>query len=163
VVNFVARKAFIKKRKARPSLPEPPGIPDQKADPQTLARYESDQRTYLAAKNMVDTWDKDFEHEKATDQWRIDFLSNDDVQDPDARDFAVALLGIDAWLALTPDGRKEEMKKKSEGISLNECVMATLMLQWKWPNNKVTTVSRFEIKRSEMNRSEPKPTRTVPL
>ena len=163
VMNFVARKAFIKKRKARPLLPEPPGIPDQKADPQTLARYEIDKRTYLAAKNTVDTWDKDFEHEKAIDQWRIDFLSNDDVQDPDARDFAVALLGIDAWLALTPDGRKEEMKKKSEGISLNECVMATLTLQWKWPNNKVTTVPRFEIKRSEMNRSVPKPTRTLPL
>jgi len=156
-LDFVARKAFIEKRNVRPSLLEPPSIPDPKADPRTLAKYEDDQRNYLAVKKTVDDWDKDLEHEKTTDRWRIDFLFNDDIQDPDARDFAVALLGIDAWVGL--DGRKPEIEKRFKDLTLDRIFEATLELRWQWtPDGEPTYVKRFEIKRPE-----PKPTRDMPL
>jgi hypothetical protein len=86
--------------------------------------------------------------------WQTKFLFKADKKiKADSRDFTVVLLGIDAWLALAPDGRREELKKKCEGIALNECVDATLSLQWKWPNNEILPpVTRFEIQPGRKSR-----------
>jgi len=136
---------------APPDPPVPPEAPKATAtdaEKDAVKEKERLHRNTLAdIKLQTQEWENHLRTRLNSWFWLTKFLFEADNKiKADSRDFAVVLLGIDAWLALTPDGRKEEMKKKSEVISLNEFVMATLTLQWKWSNNKVTTVPRFEIK-----------------
>jgi hypothetical protein len=141
-----------KTHEAPPDPPEPPEAPKATATDAEKDAFKEKQKLHrdkLAEINrQTQKWDDHLRTRLKSWLWLRKFLAEaDNKTKADSRDFAVVLLGIDAWLALAPDGRKEELKKKCESISLNEFVTADLTLQWKWPNNDdLTRVPRFEIK-----------------
>ena len=139
----------------------PPKELDSKADKQAKETYEADKNEYQQAKVIFEEkcrqWDADLEKRLDSPLWLTKFLFDGDAKrDADSRDFAVALLGIDAWLAL--DGCKPETEANFKEFSLDSIFEANLELEWRWtPDDKATCVKRFEI-----TRPKPKPTRTVP-
>jgi hypothetical protein len=151
-----------------PAHPEPPEAPKATATDAEKATFKEQEKLHqdklAAIRLQTQGWENGLRTLLYSWLSLRKFLAEaDNKTNADARDFTVVLLGIDAWLALVPDGRKEELKKKCESISLNECVTAGLTLQWKWPNNDVLTrVPRFEIKRFETKRPEPNPTLDMP-
>ena len=156
-------------KKTHDAPPDPPEPPEAlkatatDAEKDAFRKKEQLHRNTLAEINrQTQEWDDHLRMRLNSWLCLRNFLAEADKKTKaDSRDFAVVLMGIDAWLALAPDGSKEELKKKCESISLNEFVTTDFTLQWKWPNNDVTTVPRFEIKRAEVKLSEPKPTSTV--
>jgi hypothetical protein len=155
------KTAFEQTNGERPPAPVPPKEPESNADKQAKETYEADKNKYQQAKAIFEEkcrkWDADLEKRLDSPLWLTKFVFDGDAKgDADARDFAVALLGIDAWLAL--DGCKRETEANVKEFSLDSIFEANLELEWQWtPDGKATCVKRFEIKRSE-----PKPTRTVP-
>jgi hypothetical protein len=141
------------KRGPRPQSPILPKEPDPKADDVAKAQYAKELEGYRREKARIDAaceqWDRNLETRLRSSLWLTRFLEeamgDEDPADRDARDFVVALLGIDAWLAL--DGRKDEMQKECREISLDRIVTANLELLWKWPPVGVPIrVKRFDIK-----------------
>jgi hypothetical protein len=156
------RTAFEQTNGERPPAPQPPKEPDSKADKQAKEMYEADKNEYQQAKAIFEEkcrkWDADLEKRLDSPLWLTKFLFDGDAKgDADSRDFAVALLGIDAWLAL--DGCKPETEANFKELSLDSIFEANLELEWRWtPDDKPTRVKRFEVKRPV-----PKPIRTEPL
>ena len=155
------KTAFEQTNGERPPAPVPPKELDSKADKQAKETYEADKNEYQQAKVIFEEkcrqWDADLEKRLDSPLWLTKFLFDGDAKrDADSRDFAVALLGIDAWLAL--DGCKPETEANFKEFSLDSIFEANLELEWRWtPDDKATCVKRFEI-----TRPKPKPTRTVP-
>ena len=156
------KTAFEQTNGERPPAPQPPKEPDSKADKQAKEMYEADKNEYQQAKAIFEEkcrkWDADLEKRLDSPLWLTKFLFDGDAKgDADSRDFAVALLGIDAWLAL--DGCKPETEANFKELSLDRIFEANLELEWRWtPDDKPTRVKRFEVKRPV-----PKPIRTEPL
>jgi len=144
------RTAFEKTSGKRPPAPLPPNEPDSKADNQAKETYEADKNEYQKAKKIFDDkcreWDADLKERLDSSLWLTKFLFDGDATgDADARDFAVALLGIDAWLAL--DGCRPETEAKFKEFSLDSIFGANLELEWRWtPDDQPTRVKRFELK-----------------
>jgi hypothetical protein len=141
-----------------PAHPDPPKAPEANATQAEKDAFKEKHNRYLETINAIDRqareWNSHLSARLNSWLWQTKFLFKADKKiKADSRDFTVVLLGIDAWLALAPDGRREELKKKCEGIALNECVDATLSLQWKWPNNEILPpVTRFEIQPGRKSR-----------
>jgi hypothetical protein len=149
--GFVEMK-FVEERGERPQPLEPPKEPDSKASTEDQEQYEADKAGYLLKKTAVDekcrVWDDELNTRVRSSYWLTRFLFDAEPakRDRDAQEFGLALLGIDAWLAI--DGRKDALMTEFKEIPLNDIVTATLELQWAWnADSEPIRVKRFEIKR----------------
>jgi hypothetical protein len=151
-----------KTQRMPPEPPSPPKDPGAAATPEEKARADQEAASYREKKKDFDrqmqAWNTALNTRLRSWLWLTKYLSEADAKagaKPDApRDFALVLLGIDAWLALAPDGRKDELKKSCEEVSLDQIIEAALELQWTWSaGGEPTRVKRFEIRRREVKQA----------
>jgi len=152
--GFVEMK-FVEERGKRPQPPEPPKEPNSKASTEDQDKYKNDIDAYREELKAVGeacrVWDDDLNTRVRSSYWLTKFVFDGEPakRDRAAQEFGLALLGIDAWLAI--DGKKNALMTEFKEISLNEIVTATLELQWAWKaDGEPIRVKRFEIKRVEL-------------
>jgi hypothetical protein len=143
--------AFVRERGKRPQSPPPPEAPASEADAEAMNKYKIAKSKYDATKvstdKAIEEWNADLDQWLCSPLWLARFLDESPGQDGDTdpHDFARAVLGIDAWIAL--HDKVDPVKKECSEILLETLVSATLSLLWKMPQDGgPIPVKRFEIK-----------------